>query len=84
MLPDSYLDADNRCVLPLCPKRGRLGLAFDVFGQPTIRLAITELAARNLRSCLDDYISSFAGNQSPGSLLSPSNPVSIPSEGVNT
>lgn len=84
MLPDSYVDADTRCVLPFCPKRERLGIAFNVFGQPTIRLALTPLQASNLRTCLDDYISSFAGSQSPGSELSPSDPVSVPSEGPNT
>jgi len=84
MLPDNHLDADVRCVLPFCPKRKRLGLAFDVAGQPTIRLALTPEHAKFLQACLNDYSSSFAGIQSPRSSLSPSDPMSVPSDGVKT
>ena len=66
MLPDSYLDADIRCVQPFCPTRQRCGVAVDVFGQPPIRLALTLGGAEFLRACLDDYIKSLAGTHRTG------------------
>lgn len=84
MLTSSYIDAGTRCVLPFCPDRGRLGLAFDVLGQPTVRLALTPLDAVSLRNCLTGYINSLAGSHSDASELMPSAPVSVPSDGVNT
>lgn len=81
MLPESYVDADMRCVQPFCLARERCGVAFDVFGQQPIRLALTLGAAAFLRDSLDDYIKSLAGTQSPGSELMPSEPKSVPSEG---
>ena len=84
MLPISYIDAGVRCVLPVCPERGRIGFAFDLDCGPVVRLALTPQGASTLRAMLGDYINSLALNQSPGSLLSPIDPVSVPSEGVNT
>jgi hypothetical protein len=82
MLPESYLDADMRCVQPMCPKRERIGIAIDIWPMPTIRVALTATAATFLRDCLTDYINSFAASQSPGSELIPSAPMSVPSDGV--
>lgn len=84
MLPNSYIDAGVRCVLPVCPERTRIGVAFDLDCGPVVRLALAPQAAITLHAMLGDYINSLALTQSPGSLLSPSEPVSVPSEGVNT
>lgn len=80
-LPAQYTDAGVRCVLPVCPVRGRFGLALDVPGQPPMRLALTPEAAQFLRACLDDYVQSPAGIQSPMSSLMSSSPRSVPSDG---
>ena len=81
MLPESYIDADMRCVQPFCAERGRLGIAVDIWLEPTIRIALTPVAATFLRDCLSDYINCLAGTQSPGSELMPSAPVLVPSDG---
>lgn len=83
-LPESYRDAEVRCVLPHCPVRGRMGLGIDIPGEPTVRVAINLEGARLIWLALGGYISSLAGNQSPGSPLMPSDPRSVPSDGVNT
>lgn len=84
MLPNSYIDAGVRCVLPVCHERSRLGVAFDLDCGPVVRLALTPQGVKTLQAMLGDYINSLALTQSPGSLLSPSEPVSVPSEGVKT
>jgi hypothetical protein len=82
-LPAIYFDAGLRNVTPVCPDRRRIGLGFDMDDLP-VRVALTLADAVALRTTLDDYISSFAATQSPGSALSPSVSVSVPSEGVKT
>ena len=84
MLPPIYIDAGVRGTTPFCPQRNRMGVSIDVAGQGTVHFAIDRDHASFLRVCLDDYINSFAGSQSEESELSPSDPVSVPSEGVNT
>ncbi len=84
MLPNTYTDAGVRVITPVCPRRQRLGIGFDVAGMLPVRVAITPEAAEFLLGELASYISSFAGSQSSGSELIPSEPVSVPSEGVNT
>lgn len=81
-LPLLYADAAVRCVLPLCPKRGRLGLGIDLDGLPKVRVALTREDARFLVSALQDYLSRGAGSQSPMSRLSPISSSSVPSEGL--
>lgn len=54
-LPASYQDAAVRAVTPICPVRGRLGVAFDV-GANVYRLALDEASARALRDGLNDYL----------------------------
>lgn len=84
MLPPIYIDASVRNITEVCIAKQRLGIGFDVaFGHP-IRLAITPESAKFLRDALDLYISSFAGTQSSTSELMPSEPMSVPSDGVNT
>lgn len=82
MLPDSYLDGSVRTLLPLCPNRQRFGLGIDVGGGVVVRVALAPESLRFLQLCLDDYRKSFAGDQSPISELSPSEPMSHPSYGV--
>lgn len=88
MLPPIYVDATLRNVTPVCPTRQRFGLGFEVDAggghNMMVRVAITTAQAEFLQAALGDYISSLAGSQSAGSELSPSDPVSVPSEGVNT
>ena len=84
MLPPVYVDASVRNITQVCIARGRLGIGFDVDTSNPIRLAVTPEGAKFLRDVIDCYISSLAGSQSPGSELSPSVSVSVPSEGVNT
>lgn len=81
MLPTVYTDALVRAVTPVCPCRLRMGLAFDLPDGQVVRLALNEESVRFLRACLDDYSSSFAGTQSPGSPLISSESMSVPSEG---
>lgn len=81
-LPPVYVDARWRCVTPVCPARGSLGVAFDVPGQPPVRLALPVDDARALMGLLSDYVNSPAGTQSPMSELMPSAERSVPSEGV--
>ena len=83
MLPYLYIDANLRNVTPICPERNRLGIGFDLPFNKLVRVAITQDQAKVLRTVLDDYISSFAGSQSPGSELIPSVSISVPSDGVN-
>lgn len=54
-LPASYQDAAVRAVTPMCPVRGRLGVAFDI-GASVFRLALDEASARSLRADLNDYL----------------------------
>lgn len=54
-LPASYQDAAVRAVTPICPVRGRLGVAFDI-GASVFRLALDEASARTLRDGLKDYL----------------------------
>lgn len=54
-LPASYQDAAVRAVTPMCPVRGRLGVAFDI-GASVFRLALDEASARTLRADLNDYL----------------------------
>ena len=86
MLPLQYADVELRNVTPVCPGRHRIGVGFDVLqpGGGCIRLALNLATATVLADLLQACISSFAGSQSAGSELSPSAPVSVPSEGVNT
>lgn len=58
MLPSSYRGAGLRCVQPICPTRGRIGIAFNVLetGFPIVRVALTLEDAIALRDCLIDYI----------------------------
>ena len=84
MLPAIYTDAGVRVITPVCPQRQRLGIGFDIPGMLPWRVAITPEAAEFLLGELASYISSFAGSQSSGSELIPSEPMSVPSEGVNT
>lgn len=51
-LPASYQDAAVRAVTPMCPVRGRLGVAFDI-GASVFRLALDEASARSLRADLN-------------------------------
>lgn len=81
-LPAIYLDASAHGVMPVCPLRQRLGVAFVIEGQAPVRIALDERAARFYKACLDDYLAEFAGNQSDKSSLMPSAAVSVPSEGV--
>lgn len=83
MLPPIYFDADVRNVTPVCPDRKRIGIGFDMDELP-VRVALTLAGAKCLRTLIDDYINSFARTQSDGSLLIPSEPKSVPSDGVNT
>lgn len=82
-LPVQYLNADVRCVLPLCPKRDRFGIGLDIAGQPTVRVALTRDDAVFLVEALglQGYLSRGAGSQSPMSRLSPISSSSVPSEG---
>lgn len=84
MLPASYSSAILRNVTPVCQKTQRIGVGFDMTVGGVVRVALGLQDARALRDCLDGYISSFAGNQSAGSELNPSVPMSVPSDGVNT
>ena len=54
-LPASYQHAAVRAVTPMCPVRGRLGVAFDI-GASVFRLALDEASARSLRADLNDYL----------------------------
>lgn len=64
---------------------GRMGVAFNVPGQPVVRLSITMADARflidGLRDAMD-HSSCAAGTQSPMSALMSSEPRSVPSEGA--
>ncbi len=82
MLPTSYLDGNVRTLLPLCPARQRFGLGIEIEGGAVVRVALTPEAMRFLQLCMDDYTTSFAGSQSAISELSPSEPISQPSDGV--
>lgn len=84
MLTNSYINATLRAVLPVCPNRKRLGLAFDINQTPILRIALSVEDSITLRNLLDNYIKSFASDQSDGSELIPSDAISVPSEGVNT
>ncbi len=84
MLPTIYKDALVRCVTQVCPSRLRIGVGFDIGESTPLHLALDLVDARDLVLLLEDYISFFAGSQSPGSELSPSAPVSVPSDGVKT
>lgn len=55
-LPASYQDAAVRAVTPMCPVRGRLGVAFDI-GASVFRLALDEASARSLRADLNAELS---------------------------
>ena len=68
MLPAIYLNANLRNITPLCPNRLRMGLGFDLPGQPVTRLAIDLANAQFLRDELDGYIKSFTGTQSTDSM----------------
>lgn len=57
-LPASYQDAAVRAVTPICPVRGRLGVAFDI-GASVFRLALDEASAQTLRDGLNDYLTRF-------------------------
>lgn len=82
MTPNSYTTAKVRNVLPACAG-GRIGFGLDVPGGATVRYAISLDDARFLSACLLDYINDFAGTQSLGSALIPSEHKSVPSEGEN-
>lgn len=82
MLPPIYIDATARAVLPKCPVRDRVGLALDIEGGETARVALTVQCAQFILQGLQDYISSEAGNQSATSSLICSAPRSDPSDGV--
>lgn len=78
-LPPSYLNAELRGVLPVCPDRKRVGLAFDMPDGGVVRVALTPDCMRSLIGAAEAYMSSCAGTQSSGSLESPSLPGSVPS-----
>ena len=82
MLPAIYLDAHLRNATPVCPQRGRLGVGFEIAGQPAVRVGITRRDARILIAVLTGYLNSPADDQSAGSSLIPSEAVSVPSDGV--
>lgn len=84
MLPNVFEDAGVRGTTQFCPLRKRMGLSFDVPGQSPWYFAITREHAVFLRLCLDDYLNSPAGAQSCKSDGIPSDPISVPSGGVNT
>ena len=79
----NYLNAGWRNVTPVCEQTSRIGLGFDTAAGP-VRLAISMEHAAELAHCLAAYIKAFAGSQSCGSGLMPSDPRSVPSDGVNT
>jgi hypothetical protein len=83
MLPPVYIDSSVRNITPVCMARGRLGIGFDLDAGPQVRLSITPESAKFLRDEIDLYISSLAGSQSSTSELMPSEPKSVPSDGVN-
>lgn len=62
-LPASYQDAAVRVVTPMCPTRGRLGVAFDI-GASVFRLALDEASAQSLRDGLNDYLTSVHSGRS--------------------
>lgn len=76
-LPASYQDAAVRAVTPMCPVRGRLGVAFDI-GASVFRLALDETSARSLRDDLNDYLTRVHSGRS-GEM--PQAPGSTPMEG---
>lgn len=81
-LPDVYADGQWRNVTPVCAVRQRIGVGVDVPGRGTVRLALTLEDARALSELLALYTKSPGGSQWPMSLLSPSDPKSVPSDGV--
>lgn len=81
-LPAEYQNAQVRCVLPRCPERERLGLAFGVGAAGhAFRVAVTHADALFLLAALNDYLG--AGSQSPVSREIPMAPKSVPSDGEN-
>jgi len=82
MLPVSYPDAEWFNVTPCCPERKRLGLGFLRADGTLARFALSESDASMLMQALAFYVKSPAGSQSATSELMPSDPRSVPSEGV--
>jgi hypothetical protein len=81
-LASEYLDVDDRCVTPLDTERGRIGIAYQLADGSVLRVAVTREHALELSRLLHAYCKSPAGTQSDGSSLNPSEPRSVPSEGV--
>jgi hypothetical protein len=84
MLPVSYIISTVRNVTPVCQHTQRIGIGFDLATGDVLRVALDEQHARDMCDLLNAYINSRAGSHSLGSALSPSEPMSVPSEGVNT
>lgn len=82
MLPLIYTNAQARNVTPVCAVRDRLGVGFELESGEVVRLAISRQNADALAQMLADYVKSPAGSQSPMSQEIPSEPRSVPSEGV--
>ena len=86
MLPISYAHATVRTVMPVCEASGRIGVAFNMdtpSGLQVVRLALDAANADVLCRLLADYMAARGSSQSAGSSLMPSDPRSVPSEGVN-
>ena len=86
MLPISYEHATVRTVTPVCEDSGRIGVAFNMCaanGGQVVRLALDAANADVLCRLLADYVDARGSTQSAGSSLMPSDPRSVPSEGVN-
>lgn len=72
-LPGAYCDADFRAVLPCCPVRGRLGVAFECKSD-VLRLAVTPESAQALVDALTGYLLTVQSGKSadtpqvPGSM----------------
>lgn len=79
-LPDMYVDAECRCVLPFCKERKRFGIGIDIPGQPTLRFAFTPQNLVFMISAIKDYSNSFAANQSDGSELILKDLMLVPSD----
>lgn len=73
------MPAELRSVAPLCDD-GVLKLSFNLQGGEVVRLKLSAASVAWLRQalCEPDYWRSAAGNQSPASSGSPSEPRSVP------
>lgn len=83
MLSKSFDQATLRVVTPVCHVTGRIGLAFNA-GADVVRLALDVRDALVLCDLVRNYVSSRGSDQSPGSALISSAPMSVPSDGVKT